>query len=463
MLDSTIETIQSDLASRYPSSTRKGRDEIEADGLPRSISSFLVHHLERKAQDELSRLDLAGLRWIDVDDPNVRERFDIFREKALEEALVPEHEWDKCLKEATLFAVGATINPRATLTNFVFRDQDKTLSRDLLVSRLRRFEAHRHLGEAVVDSLQKRPDDTYTRERFRSLVDKVDDLRTDGFTASDWLEELSMIGDLLAEVGLPATFPAREIADFLSARRFSQEAGFVAEMASGEQISLNRAKDIIAEARSPEDQAEAKSEGNNVQPDEWTLFSDAVEKGAGARGADGDSGSVPLWKRFQKDFNAPMGSGHTTEAADPPTAPTPPTPAKSPSPDRVARAKPNVTESDEHGERSQRPLWQQYRSGKTDPKSEDTKEPDLQALELGVLGPDASRGRHSFIDDLFGGDEKAYLEAMEELSHANTWGEASKIIADRVFKRFKVNIYSEPAVAFTNAVEARYRRRRVNA
>ncbi|MBT8401918.1 MAG: hypothetical protein KJO98_15695, partial [Rhodothermia bacterium] len=276
-------------------------------------------------------------------------------------------------------------------------------------------------------------------------------------------DELSMVCDLLAEAGLAQALPTEEVAAFLAAKHCAPEAEVMAKAAGDKQITIQQAKDLIEGTTSGEAPAETPSMTQESEPQEWSLFSEAMETGA-ATTREKDPASVPLWKRFQTDFNAPMGSRPPEKRlTDRSTTSAPPAEAKAPSPDRVARPKPATKQTDEHGERSQRPLWQQYRSGKPGSESDDSRKPDLQELELGVLGPDAARGRNSFIDDLFGGDEKAYLEAIDDLSHASTWGEASQVIADRVFKRFKVNIYSEPAVAFTNAVEARYRARRVNA
>ncbi|MBT8400385.1 MAG: hypothetical protein KJO98_07915, partial [Rhodothermia bacterium] len=181
MLDSTIEALYNELASRYPSGTHRGKHEIEAGELPRSISSFLVVRLERKAQVELRQLGFARLKWTDVQNENVQRHLDALAHEAYEHAVVPDGEWDQCLQDAARFSVGAAIDPRTALVKFVFGDDESALPADQLISRLGRFDAHRPLRDAVADSLEKRPDDSYSLERFRSIVAKVDDLRADGF------------------------------------------------------------------------------------------------------------------------------------------------------------------------------------------------------------------------------------------------------------------------------------------
>jgi hypothetical protein len=62
-----------------------------------------------------------------------------------------------------------------------------------------------------------------------------------------------------------------------------------------------------------------------------------------------------------------------------------------------------------------------------------------------------------YVRQLFNGDEAAYRQILKRLRTADSWGEASQIIASDVFRAYKVNIYSDAAVHFTNAVESRFR------
>jgi hypothetical protein len=81
---------------------------------------------------------------------------------------------------------------------------------------------------------------------------------------------------------------------------------------------------------------------------------------------------------------------------------------------------------------------------------------DLAALERSVLGDRGRRSRDVFISDLFGGSMDDYRQTLHRLQAATNWSEASQIIAKEVFLKHQVNIYSSPAVAFTDAAEAQY-------
>jgi hypothetical protein len=77
-------------------------------------------------------------------------------------------------------------------------------------------------------------------------------------------------------------------------------------------------------------------------------------------------------------------------------------------------------------------------------------------LERSVLGDRAARDRDLFVRSLFNGSRDEYEAALDRLSRTQSWSEASRVIANEVFRRHQVNIYSEPAVSFTNAVESRF-------
>ena len=146
----------------------------------------------------------------------------------------------------------------------------------------------------------------------------------------------------------------------------------------------------------------------------------------------------PLWKR--------LANGPTGASAAPLSAPSPP-PA-----------------SQATGVSGGTPLWAQFSPDKeaaasapgdaTPARDAPPAERSLDALEASVLGgPDTDR-RAWYVHELFSDDEAAYRATLARLDGARTWTEATSIIAEDVFRAHKVNIYSDPAVTFTDAVEA---------
>lgn len=107
------------------------------------------------------------------------------------------------------------------------------------------------------------------------------------------------------------------------------------------------------------------------------------------------------------------------------------------------------------------PLWKQFAHDPEAPipaPAQAAAPLTLDELEGRVLGDDDDR-RDWFVDELFSGSPSAYHQTLASLDDARSWTEATQIIAREVFRKHRVNIYSEPAVAFTDAVEAQVRAR----
>ncbi|HEX8297786.1 MAG TPA: hypothetical protein VF594_01385, partial [Rubricoccaceae bacterium] len=82
----------------------------------------------------------------------------------------------------------------------------------------------------------------------------------------------------------------------------------------------------------------------------------------------------------------------------------------------------------------------------------------LDRLERAALGRPADDARRAvFVTDLFGGSEAAYGETLVALARAASWTEATDTIARDIFRRHRVSPLSDAAVAFMDAVEARFR------
>ena len=84
---------------------------------------------------------------------------------------------------------------------------------------------------------------------------------------------------------------------------------------------------------------------------------------------------------------------------------------------------------------------------------------ELARLEEAVLGEAGTGLRAMFVNHLFARSLDTYEQVLRRLHATASWSDASKIIAEDVFRTFKVNIYSDPAILFTDTVEAGYLKR----
>ncbi len=120
-----------------------------------------------------------------------------------------------------------------------------------------------------------------------------------------------------------------------------------------------------------------------------------------------------------------------------------------------------VVEAPAQNGASSEPLWKQFRKTPESPARKSSTasgaESPLADLERAVLGARGARNRDLFVRHLFSGDREEYESTLRKLQDVGSWSEASKVIAQDVFLRHQVNIYSDPAVAFTDAAESKYR------
>lgn len=216
----------------------------------------------------------------------------------------------------------------------------------------------------------------------------------------------------------------------------------------------------VAGAAQPEGtaarQAEDAQQNHQVQEEGqsvplWKRFQGG-HAGATARGGDakgqerteeGHNSQEPLWARFRQERDERLSDAVADEAPPEGAA----APSASSSGDADSEASPPGASLHE--------ATRQARAGES--QSSGRGSTDLDALEQKALGVSNPPHRAVYVRQLFGGDQSAYRRVLRRLADADSWGEASQIIASDIFRKHKVNIYSDAAVHFTNAVESRFR------
>ena len=124
-----------------------------------------------------------------------------------------------------------------------------------------------------------------------------------------------------------------------------------------------------------------------------------------------------------------------------------------------SKIKPDPEEGDEDV-----PIWQQFTksdeddSGERDDEDSETDkkpadEESVSAEELEKIRSYAKDMEEEFISELFGGDEGAFLEAIEHITRLSDWKEAGSYISKEVFDRNLIDIYSDTAIYFTDRMQ----------
>ena len=432
------------LFEAFPPTRDYARADFDRAPMPSLMAHFLTQTLQRRFDLEVEQLRAVRSNWFDYDHPEVREAHKALIVALLQHAQIPREEWERTLRQAVEHVTAYLIRPAQTLVEFVFNVEEGPLPAHVVYRRIGYFAAYPYFRTAVEAYFERKGKAEITRARFAELLSRVDRRMAQGYDVEAWLalmEPLLLLtGDLT---------PGRTEAPLSVLRAFFEDKGadaIVAQFDAAERRGVHALDEaglrtLLTAVLAPEPEP-APSEPPPVvleplPPPEPVSSEPAPEvrrepavapepvssepvsaspEPVPTEPVSSEPEAVPLWKRFV----------HAPEIEEPEAAP------YADEPEAI-------------------PLWMRFRSA-AEPGAA-----DLPMLEHAVLGEHGYRNRERFVKNLFSGSAEAYEQVLRRLYTAPTWTQASQIIAQDVFKAHRVNIYSPPAIAFTNAVEARYR------
>lgn len=408
--------------------------------------------------------------WIDPEDPALQTAADQTAGMLFESAQFPAAEWDRAASQATVALLEYLQEPAHALAEFAYPTGNRSVPANDLRRRTGYFSDYPYMARAVDAWLEQRQTGMVDRAAFESAMRHLDARMTDDHGTDQWMSLLQPMIDLVTFAGIqPVGLPVSMVTRFFEAKDRSALAALIQSAAAvhhAEIITVPSLREIIdkglenerlraaqaatatPEAPAPaapdlgsatESAPAAASGGSDEQPlPLWKRFQQRVDHQSGAAGANesgtspsgnpaAESGGQPLWKSFEKPAQGASAAAHAASAPQTQHVPADDTFAESP-----------ADEADS-GPSADVPVQEA---------------PRLEAQHI-VLGT-AVRSKDRFVRALFDHDEEMYREVMEELAEAPDWSSASAIIAQRIFKPYRIDIYSDVAVDFTNAVEARY-------
>ena len=114
---------------------------------------------------------------------------------------------------------------------------------------------------------------------------------------------------------------------------------------------------------------------------------------------------------------------------------------------------------------AEEPLWKRFaqsdlaaRLPEPAPPPAEPLPPDATALEARVLGHDAVERSSWYVEGLFGGSEREYQDTLAAIDRAETYTDATEVIATEVLRKHGVSPYTEVAVAFIDDVQRQFER-----
>ena len=463
------------LLDAFPATRAYTRTDWDAAAMPDPVAHFLGQLLRHHSRREARRLRRARTKWVDYDHPNMETAVRTFFEAVEAHAQVPADEWEDTLRRATYHATAHLVRPVPVLSDFVYAGRQTELQLPEILWRMKFFGPYAYLREAVRAFAEKRNLDALGAERFRRFLRRVDERITSDYDADRWLRLLDPLfatarqamGREQVPVALARTFfSEKEREDVEQRLQIYAEEGHqhVAPRALHRLIEEAKAEPSSVQSGSvpppsdgtdpsPPDPGSAEPPASSPPPEDeiWGVAGRARPEGSEApEPSSNEREDVPLWKQFQQGQTGRSGGAES------------------------GRGERN--DGDESTDRRQEPLWARFRTGRDERLSEavsderdggagagpsgassGSRDDELERLERAVLGRTNPSHRGVYIQQLFGGDETNYRQVLRRLAEVDSWGEASQLIASDIFRAHKVNIYSDAAVHFTNAVEDRFR------
>lgn len=490
------------LLDQFPADRDYKRGSLYAEGMPPLVAGLLGRTLDRWLEHELDSLDS---RWFDFDDSGVRAARAELVVALGRTARIPRSAWSDTLRYAVGLVVRHLVIPARALTDAIFEGSFDPLPQDMVRARIHVFEPYSYLPEIADAYLAQKQPGTVTPKVLFELLQRIDRRVTQEYSVDDWVRVLGPLFELVRELpdqrGIPPQMAARffrdkgqsAIADALENHQKPLDESTLREIIlSVTDEPLSHPEEVIREEipepapplnpvvqpeenldEEPESEMEFEEEymeevdsdasiylpddfdnsdeldiydvPNELPVDDVTDLEDDVVETPQEISTDdertesrGEGEALPLWKRY---------------AVEPPTSST-------------SESAPVNNINGGEGI----PLWQRFLSGlrgpspseepEKGPLSENVPEvsntPLLDDLERDVLGENAHKSRKQYVRELFRGDEAAYAAVLQRLGHSRTWSQASQIIAQDIFRKYEVDIYSDVAVSFTDAANRRF-------
>ncbi len=413
------------------------RGIIENVAIPENIRFFILRVLERRVSVEEASFEQVSSDWFDLSAPAVTKSFRRYLDRVRSTARIPAAETIPMISQAVEHISGYVERPVGTLLDFMFQNESASIATHSALRRAQYFTDYSHLILAVSAYIEKEKIDQIDRSELRKALEAVDRAITVDYSGQDWVEHLSPLLALHAfggqnpdRIGLDRIVHSfrdrgrKDLADALlriasrsaEEHRADLDDPVENEVESGGALIPHTALGPLIQGA-----IDLEIPAEDVDVPLWKRFAGDVETDTRLETAGEERSRVPLWKTFaetnqdQNEIGPDRGETGSTE-----------------------------------------PMLPKARLSASGQEESPPTQSRFEQIEERVLG-DARHRSPEFLTLLFNGQVDTYHTVISSLSSAQTWADASRIIGEHVFLSFSTDIYSEIAIAFTDAVEHRFK------
>ncbi|MEX0928297.1 MAG: hypothetical protein WD266_11285 [Balneolales bacterium] len=424
---------------------------------------YLVHYIRIRLEENLQNaMNPEHVEWVDSGNEVVNQAWQAYFLQIRPAVQLPYSQARPVIRQVVADVLPLLAAPRSSLAGFLFSG-DETLAYDEIIRRCEQIPFYRHFGTALPRFMEKKKMTEISREQCAHFIASLDEKLVSRYSPVNWEKLLDPWFRLMGS-GIPPSLLERffedknemevagafgRVSSPLSKKEIieiiTQRTPAIASPSAGRPGSKTRediSEETIAGAVKDTQHVEENSivgralrdnleEGstlasnNQNSEDAETRFNalfSRFQKPDDDEIKSDDREALPMWRRFVPDDDPDAGEDTREEEPDPPYEPEAGT-TEEPEPDQAVP------------------------------------EPPVRKSEPGDIFTHIDNDKDYFVENLFGGDEEVFHDVLEELGSCKKWKDAAAYLTENVFRRNFIDIYSEPAVDFTDRLQEYFNRK----
>jgi hypothetical protein len=437
------------------------------------IPDFVVKRIELVLHDNLNNnLSIPETDWADSNTEKVHHAWNVFLDEIEENKRLPRSYASSIFESVVEEIMTILVEPGLNIPEVIFGDE-MVLSVEKVAEQSKKIVVYQHLVQALQRYIHRKGLDELTKERCIVVIEQIDQKFTERYSPLNWIQLFApwftLMGDKVETELLRRFFEEKGINEW--ADRFDKEEDFIdgeklletlsasTEDNRPQQIEMVDSKEFNQEpnAEEPENQETLNKQdkpNNSLKNGEQSeRESDHIQVKSNAKNEQNGDEEVPIWQRFilddtneetlvNKISNQSPSSGVDEDENED---------EEEESQSRTladilaekANREYDAEDEEDSDEAEEKPIIDLY--------EDDTDEKSKNFEELYYYIKDQ---KDYFINNLFGGEENAFLQAIEDIAKYSKWSDASRYISNEIFRRNMIDIYSEVAIDFTDSLQS---------